>query len=101
MSLQTNPHKNLIADHFNRTFDFEFLDVVSEAIGRIDDYSSEEDIIDGIDSSLTTNYAKWQIVMWYCSPEDANYDRAYEAYSEDIFAIAEKIANSKKEDEAE
>ena len=90
-SLNGNPYKDIIVKYFDYDGDFEFLELVSEVIDRIDDYGDIDDISDSIDSSLVYYSDQWKILQHYCNPQDANWDTAIEYFIDDINAICDEI----------
>lgn len=94
----TSPYKDIIAEHFEYDGDFEFLDIIASIIGRIDDFTSDEDIWQAIDDELIYTYDQWKVLEHYCTPQDANWEDALDNLSGDIFAIASTISGGQEED---
>lgn len=93
----TSPYKDIIAEHFEYDGDFEFLDIIASIIGRIDDFTSDEDIWQAIDDELIYTYDQWKVLEHYCTPQDANWEDALDNLSGDIFAIASTIAGNQED----
>ena len=99
----TSPYHDVIAEYFDYDSDFEFLDVVASVVGRIDDFTSDEDIYQAIDDELIYTYDQWTVLEHYCTPQDANWSVAMESFTSDIFGLCATIAeaNNMKEEEPE
>ena len=99
----SSPYHDVIAEYFDYDGDFEFLDVVASIIGRVDDFTSDEDIWTAIDDELIYTYDQWTVLEHYCTPQDANWEVAFENLSGDIFGVCATIAeaNSMSEEEPE
>ena len=97
-SVSNSEYKDIIAKHFDYTFDFDFLDVVADLIDRIDfdEEDLDEEIYSAIDEGLIYDADQWKIMQYYQSPSEANFDSAIEDLTGDIFAICNKIVESKK-----
>ena len=92
-------YKDIIAEYFDYTPDFDFLDVVSNIIDRVDDFNDEEDIWQAIDDGLIYNAKQWIVAIHYCStPSDLVWDDVLMELSNDIQAICSKIASSSEAD---
>lgn len=95
----TSKYKDIIAEHFDYTPDFDFLDVVSDIIDRVDDFNDEEDIWQALDDGLIYNAKQWIVAIHYCSaPGDLVWDDVLMELSNDIQAICSKIASSTEAD---
>ena len=90
----TSPYKDVIAEYFDYSSSFEFLDVVASIIGRIDNFSDDEDIYQAIDDELIYTYDQWKVLEEYCTPQDANWEVAFESLCNDIFSICANIADA-------
>ena len=100
----SSPYHDVIAEYFEYDSDFEFLDVVANIIARVDDFESEEDIWQSIDDELIYTYDQWKVLEHYCTPQEANWEVAFDSLSGDIFGVCSTIAESnrlKKNDEDE
>lgn len=92
-----SPYKDIIAEHFDYTGDFDFLDIVANVIDRIDDIEElgDDDINDevysAIDDELIYYNDQWRIMMFYQTPGDANLDEAIDQLAEDCVEIVVKI----------
>ena len=103
-NLNNTPYKKIILEHFNYSGDFDFLEVVADVIDRIDNFKDEDDIREAIDSALIYCADQWEVLQFYCNPQDANWNDALELFNEDIYAICDKIAQkltSEANDESE
>ena len=93
-------YKDIIAEHFDYTGDFDFLDIVANVIDRIDDIEElgDDDIYDevlsAIDDELIYDDDQWRIMRFYQTPGDANLDEAFEQLTEDCVEIVTKIKGS-------
>ena len=92
----TSPYKDVIAEYFDYSSSFEFLDVVASIIGRVDNFSDDEDIYQAIDDELIYTYDQWKVLEEYCTPQDANWEVAFESLCNDIFSICANIADAHK-----
>lgn len=97
----TSPYKDIIAEHFDYSGDFEFLDVIASILSRVDDFTSDEDIYSAIDDELIYTYDQWKVLEYYCTPQDANWEVASESLMGDVFSICATIADSANEEEPE
>ena len=97
----TSPYKDIIAEHFDYSGDFEFLDVIASILSRVDDFTSDEDIYSAIDDELIYTYDQWKVLEYYCTPQDANWEVASESLTGDVFSICATIADSANEEEPE
>ena len=93
----TSPYKDVIAEYFDYSSSFEFLDVVASIIGRVDNFSDDEDIYQAIDDELIYTYDQWKVLEEYCTPQDANWEVAFESLCNDIFSICANIADAHKD----
>lgn len=87
-----SPYRRIIAEHFDYTGNFDFLDIVSNIINRIEDFSNDEDIWNAIDLELIYTFQEWEIAMYYCSsPRDCDWQNVIESLYSDIYSICNKI----------
>ena len=92
--------QDIIAEHFDYTGDFDFLDIVANVIDRLDDIDElgDDDINDevysSIDDSLIYYNDQWRIMMFYQLPGEANLDEAIDQLAEDCVEIVTKIKKS-------
>ena len=84
-----------ILSHFE-TFDPDFLSAAENVVNRIDDFSDEEEIFQAIDDGLIYTRDQWAVIEYYCTPQDADFDKAMEAFTDDILAIAHKLAQEQE-----
>jgi len=96
----SSPYHDVIAEYFDYDSDFEFLDVVASILGRVDNFEDDDDIYTAIDDELIYTYDQWKVLEHYCSPQDANWEVAFESLMGDVFGVCSKIAgmNSNEED---
>lgn len=104
--LTDSKYKALIGEHFNHTFDFEFLDIVAHTLDRIDFEGNEElsaeDIDVAINDALIYNEDQWTVAKFYVSsPADLDWDEVLNDLSNDIHELAEKIAEGTEGEEDE
>lgn len=99
----TSPYKDVIAEYFDYSGDFEFLDIVASCLGRISNYEDDEDIYQSVDDELIYTYDQWKVIEHYCTPQEANWEDAYSDFMNDIFAICSTIGgmNHKEDDNME
>lgn len=98
-SFSNSKYKKVISEYFDYTGDFDFLDIVATIIDRIDNFEDESDIQTAIEDVMIWYANRWEIMMFYQNPEDANFFDAYDELVSDIFGICDKIAKEDKEDE--
>lgn len=92
-------YKNIIGEYFDYTGDFEFLDIVSDVISRIDDFGNDEDIWQAIDDALIYTSDQWTIAQFYAtSPSELVWDDVFDSFQGDIYAICSKIVESGDEE---
>lgn len=98
--ISDSAYKDVIAEHFDYTGDFDFLDIVANVIDRIDDIEElgDDDVYDevmsAIDDELIYDDDQWRIMRFYQTPGDANLDEAFEQLAEDCVEIVNKIKGS-------
>lgn len=99
----TSPYHDVIAEYFDYSGDFEFLDVVASVLGRISNFEDDEDIYQSLDDELIYTYDQWKVLMHYCTPQDANWETALSEFMNDIFSICATIGgmNHKEDDDFE
>lgn len=95
--LAGSKYKALIGEHFDHSWDFEFLDVVAETLARIDFEFEGDDLYDeinrAVEDSLIYFTSQWIIAQFYVSsPADLDWDDVLDEFSNDIYKLAEKIA---------
>lgn len=98
--ISDSAYKDVIAEHFDYTGDFDFLDIVANVIDRIDDIEElgDDDIYDevmsAIDDELIYDDDQWRIMRFYQRPNDANLNEAFEQLTNDCAEIVAKIKGS-------
>lgn len=100
-NLNSSPYKDIIASHFDYSGDFEFLEVVSDIIDRVDNFEDDEDIYDALDNGLIYSSDQWKVLEHYCTPTDASWEVAYGAFLDDIFSICATIAKGEEDEDEE
>lgn len=103
--LTDSKYKALIGEHFDHSFDFEFLDIVATILDRID-FDLKEDLDDEIDvaisDSLIYDEDQWTVAKFYVSsPADLDWDDVLNDLSNDIHELAEKITEGTEQDDEE
>lgn len=104
MKITDSQYKDIIAKYFDYTFDFEFLDVVADTLGRIEDLelldadNMYDEVLDAADAALTYNKDRWTVVKYYFSdPADLiGVDDVYEDFYSDIFKLIITIQDENK-----
>lgn len=104
--LADSKYKALIGEHFDHSFDFEFLDIVAHTLDRIDFESNEElsaeDIDDAVNDALIYTADQWTVAKFYASsPADLDWNDVLEEFSSDISQLADKIAEGTEGEEDE
>ena len=100
ININNSIYKNQISKVFNYTSNWDLLDAVAEIVENVmDDINGGcQDIYTAIyeemDRVMTTNL-QWIIMEWYQSPEEANYNKAYEDFSITISVIIDRIQEGK------
>ena len=98
--LTHSQYKDLIAKHFDYTWDFDFLDIVANILDGVDDLSDYEAIEEAIDSEIIMDADQWTVLKHYCTASDANWERAYDELSADIHNLVDEILeNADDEDD--
>ena len=69
----------------------EFIELFTDAIECIDDFDSEEDIRDVIDTHTMYTDDMWTVLRHYTDPHHASWDIAIELFYNDIMAVVRKI----------
>lgn len=92
-----------IYDHFRSGYvSDDFLGVVENILGRIDDFTDDDEIMSAVDDALIYDDDQWDVMKHYQRPSEANFDEAIEYLIDDIYSIANRIAESLEvEDEDE
>lgn len=103
-----SPYKDIIAEHFDYTVNFDFLDIVSNIIDRIDDideFKDEDEIYDAVysalDDELIYDDDQWTVMRFYQTARDASLDEALDSLVADCVAIVEKIVEKGTDDSDE
>ena len=101
-----SPYRQVIGKHFNYSMDFDFLDIVTDLVERIDfdEYKEKEDkfeyVWEDIDNYLYWIKDQWTVLEAYVSsPGDLTESSWYDALDElcsDVVAICNEIAGSEE-----
>lgn len=101
--ISDSSYKDTIAEYFDYTGDFDFLDIVANVIDRIDIEELGDDGLDirdevysNVDDSLIYYDDQWCVMKFYQTPNEANFDEAVEQLVDDCVEIVTKI---KEDDE--
>jgi len=94
-SLTSSPHKDLIGKHFDYSGDFDFLEIVSDVLERIDFENADEidaEVQDAVDTALTYIADQWTIAQHYASgPDSLDWDEVVSEFESDIRSIVDEI----------
>lgn len=94
-SLTSSPHKDLIGKHFDYSGDFDFLEIVSDVLDRIDFENVDEiddEVQNAVDSALTYIADQWTIAQHYASgPDSLDWDEVVSEFESDIRSIVDEI----------
>ena len=98
-NMENNKIYEAVMKHFsNSTWDGDFFELVTDLIDRVDDYSSDEDIWEALDSGLIYTKDEWTVLEYYCTPQEASWEEAYEQLYEDIYSICNDLVNEDAEE---
>lgn len=101
-SLTSSPHKDLIGKHFDYSGDFDFLEIVSDVLDRIDFENVDEiddEVQNAVDSALTYIADQWTIAQHYASgPDSLDWDEVVSEFESDIRSIVDEIKGEKEND---
>lgn len=89
--LTNSPYKHIIAEHFEYSGDFDFLDLIARILDRVEDLHDSDDIYETIESTLIYTDDEWLVLKHYCTPADANWYKALESLESDVFSIIADI----------
>lgn len=73
-------------------------EVAADILGRMDS-NSDESLMQAIDDGLIYTSDCWRVLAAYCTPQDANWDTAIEAFTDDLFQCVAKGAVEFPEDD--
>ena len=98
-TLNSDGIRKYVWKHFDNYASFEFVDIVVDILDRIDDIENcdDEDVYQAMDDSLLYTEDQWTMMAHYQSPQDANFEDAWESLYSDLLSIVESI----KEDRAD
>lgn len=99
MSINQSSYKTTIAAYFDYSWDFEFLDLVADTLERVEDFSNDEQVLEAAADATIYYKDQWTILQHYCTPEEANWENAYEAFTNDLISLASEIANETSDEE--
>lgn len=73
----------------------DILDLASDLVNRFElDYEPGDDIdetlMHALDDGLIYSADQWEMIMYYCTPQYANYDDAFESFYSDLLEIISK-----------
>lgn len=101
-SLTSSPHKDLIGKHFDYSGDFDFLEIVSDVLDRIDFENVDEiddEVQNAVDSALTYIADQWTIAQHYASgPDSLDWDEVVSEFESDISSIVDEIKGEVEND---
>lgn len=98
-NMEENKIYDAVQNHFkDSTYDGEFFELVASLVGRVDDYSDDEDIWSSIDEGLIYYKDQWTVLKYYCTPQEASWDEAFEELYSDIYSICQDLADEGAED---
>ena len=88
--------KEIIAEYFSYSFDFDFLDIVADVVGGLEDVHSMDELTDAlyyeIDRALIYNSDKWTVAQHYTTtPENLEWDDIMLDFYEDCEEIARRF----------
>ena len=100
MTINDSPYKPIIRDHFDCSLDFDFLDIVADALDNLDDNYPTNVCIETREyiEQLDTD-SLWKIMMFYQSPIEANFQEASDRFVEDVLSIVRKASQKEQEEE--
>ena len=88
-----------VQNHFkDSTYDSNFFELVTSLVERVDNYSDDEDIWSSLDEGLIYYNDQWTVLEYYCTPQDASWDEAFEALYNDVYSICQDLADEDAED---
>lgn len=101
MSINQSSYKTIIADHFDHSWDFEFLDLVAETLELVEDLSdvTVTEIYDAASRIAIFYRNQWTILRHYCTPETANWKKAFDRFCKELIALAGRIARETSKEE--
>jgi len=65
--------------------------IAEMCLSRVDDFSSEEDVIQSMNDALIYTDDQWEILKYYCDIKDANFYNAMEEFTNDLLRCADII----------
>ena len=93
--------RDLIAEYFDYSIDYDFVDVVERVLNRIDDPTDSDNVLQSIFDGLINYSDQWKVLQYYCTPKEANWEDAFDEFTTDIYNIVDKINKGEDEDEEE
>ena len=99
MSINQSSYKTIIAAYFDYSWDFEFLDLVADTLERVGDFSNEEQVFEAAYDATIYYKDQWTILQHYCTPEKANWEKAFNEFADDIACLAARIADKTSDEE--
>lgn len=101
MNINESSYKAIIYDSFDHTNDFEFLDLVAETLELVEDLSDATvtEIYDAASGIATFYRNQWTILRHYCTPETANWKKAFDMFCKELIALAGRIVKETSKEE--
>lgn len=98
MNITPTEIRNKIGEHFDYSFNFDFIDLVELITTDALNWKSETEendafnrVYNAIDTYAWDNNDKWIIIQFYQNPEDANLNSAKDYLQTDIIQILNKL----------
>lgn len=73
-------------------WDFKFLSLVERVLNEIENPMDNYDVYRAIEDITIYNDRKWQILMHYCTPEEADYQTALNEFSQLILHLTSLLS---------
>lgn len=91
--------RDAVQKHFqDSTWDGDFQDLVVDLVERVDDYTNDEDIWEALDNGLIYTKDQWTVLEYYCTPQEASWEEAFEELYNDVYSICNDLANEDVEE---
>ena len=68
---------------------WEFLKIAEDIAERVENPNDSESIMQALDDGLIYTRDQWEVLAYYCSPSDADFDYAMERFANDLVALLE------------
>lgn len=69
----------------------EIAGIVENIIDRIEDYDDYDDILQSLDDELIYFDDQWEILKYYCNPQNADWDYAIELFINDLNEVINRL----------